>query len=343
MLATLAIAMGSITPAHATPTEHCYLGDEQGNGGVLGNFVGFSANQCVIATSPDTALAGGVLARAMAVGSDGRVYASAQTSNPSGGAPVWSPFAVVPGVSGDAAGVKAKKIAIAAAKDGSFQVVIIRTDDNSVYHAMQYANGSWSGFNLLDGAGGWASFAARDVGIAINASTPTSPGNAQVIATGLQSPGLYHRVRWPNGTWTPFAMVPGSSFASKAVAIASSDNLYTNVLAVGVSVADPTKGLLLQAGRDPSGNWTNWVVVPTPVPLPTTTDIAAARIVIYGIVMFRDETGKAYVQGRANPDVLSSWQTQEPASLVTDQARTVSIAQTPGFPPLQMLVTRTYP
>ncbi|WP_158101064.1 hypothetical protein, partial [Variovorax sp. JS1663] len=263
-----------------------------------------------------------------------------------GGAPVWSPYYVVPGVSGDSAGVRAKKIAIAAAKDGSFQAVIINTANDSVYHAMQYPNGSWSGFNLLDGAGGWANFAARDVAIAINGSSPTSAGNAQVIANGLADGSLYHRVRWPAGNWTSFAQVPGpQGMNTQALAIASSDDLNTNVLAI-TTAADGSQGQIQQVLRDPSGNWAGWVTMPTPAGtvLSKASDVALVRTNAQASVMFLDATGKAYLQERNNPSLASSWQTQLPANQITDQGRTVSISQGASLNlPTQVLVTRVYP
>ncbi|OUL98039.1 hypothetical protein A8M77_33595 [Variovorax sp. JS1663] len=330
--------------------KNCHATTPQGGGGVLGSNVDFYADQCVIAVSPNPVAAGGVLAQAMAMGPDGRVYARALKANPFGGDPVWGPYYVVPGLSngatGDPAGVKAKKIAIAAAKDGSFQVVIIHAANDSLYHAMQYPNnGNWSGFGLLDGVG-TLTFAARDVAIAINGSSPTSAGNAQVIANGLEAASVFHRVRWPNGTWTPFAQVPGAQgMNTQALAIASSDDLYTNVLAI-TTAADGSQGQIQQVLRDPSGNWAGWVTVPTPAgtTLSKTSDLALTRTNLIGnpaYLMFLDATGNVYFQVRNNPNLPASWQGQAPTDLITTQGRTVSLSGS-GFG-TSLLVTRVYP
>ncbi len=330
--------------------RNCHATTPKGGGGVLAGDVDFYADRCVIAASPNPAAAGGVLAQALAVGPDGRVYARSLRSKPAGGAPEWGALGVVPGLSsggsGDPAGIRAKKIAVAAAGNGSFQVVIIRADDNALYHAMQYPGGNWSGFARLDGAFGAASFAARDVAITINASSATSPGNAQVIANGLADGSLYHRVRWSDGSWSPFGAVPGSQgMNTQALAIAAGEDGNTNVLAI----TQPAGGgapQLQQVLRVPNGNWSGWVSVPMPLgtSLGTGSDVALTRTKLVGgpaFLMILDATGKAWFQVRNNPDQTASWQGQVPSEPITTEGRTVSLSAVDLT--IRLLVTRAYP
>jgi hypothetical protein len=321
--------------------KNCHATTPQGGGGVLGGDVDFYADQCAIAVMPNPAAAYGVLAQAVAVGPNGRVYARALKDNPLGGGPRWGPYYVVPGLSGDPDGVNAKKISIAGAKDGSFQVVITVASDNTVAHALQYPNGTWSGFSRLDGFSGSPNFQARDVSITINGSSASSAGNAQVIANGLVGGSVFHRVRWAAGNWTPFSQVPGAeTLSTHALAIASSDDLYTNVLVT------TTSGQIQQVLRDPAGNWSSWVTmaIPPGVQLSETSDVALARTSLVGspaYVMFLDSVGRAYFQVRLNPNVASSWQAQEAAQLITTDGRSVSLSSGGFESPL--LVTRAYP
>lgn len=239
------------------------------------------------------------------------------------------------------AGIRARKIAIAAARDGSFQVVITNpADHDRVYHAMRYPNGKWSGFNRPQ-ATGTPNDGANDVAIAISGSSSTSPGHALVM-TSLPS-GLYYIVRAPGGGWdASFATVPGTynSMNAAALAVASSDDGNTNLLAITIA-ADGT-GQMQQVQRNTDGNWGGWVTMPIPADttLSKNSRVAIARTDSQASVMFLDAENRAYFQVRSNPNLPSSWQTQLPATLITTQGRTVSISQ---GSPSQVLVTRAYP
>ncbi|GAA4358823.1 hypothetical protein GCM10023165_54220 [Variovorax defluvii] len=319
--------------------KNCHATTPQGGGGVLGGYADFYAEQCVIAVSPNPAAAGGVLALAMAIGPDKRVYASA-LKNDASGAPKWGSYGVVPGAKGDVAGIQANKIAVAAANDGSFQAVMTDAANNRVYHAIQYPKGNWSGFDTLPVTGKpWDG--TNDVAIAINGSSSTSPGKAQVLASATGS--VYYVERSPNGSWdSSYVVVPGTSRTMNpaALAMASSNDGYTNVLAI-TTTADGT-GQMQQVLRDPQGNWSGWVTVPAPVGTTLSKDsrVAIARTSSQASVMFLDAENRAYFQMRDNPNLASSWQTQLPATLVTTQGRSVSISQGSTS---QVLVTRVYP
>lgn len=328
--------------------KNCYETTPQGGGGVLAGDVDFYAEQRAIAVMPDNG-AHGVLQHAIAVGPDQRLYYRLLQSNPFGGAPTWTGFARVPGVAGNPNGVNAKKIAIAGAKDGSSQVVIINANDNVVYHALRYANGSWSGFSALDGdpvTGG--AFQAKDVAITINASAATSPGNAQVIANNLNGlpngwPNgvVFHRVRWAAGNWTPFIEVPHTNALTHELAIAADENGNTDVLATAYD------GTILHVLRTGS-SWGNWVDVGTPAgtTLSASTDIAVTRA-LNGTaqLIFTDSAGNVKLQERATPNVNSTWQSPvATTSIASTVGRAVSIsAGATAGSSSQLLLTRTFP
>lgn len=354
MLSTLARDGGSPAYTWPVPTgnadwarvpKNCFATSVQGGGGVLAGDVNFYAEQCAIAVSPSATSPNGVVAQALAVGPDRRVYIRSLHKRPFG-APVWNDATVVPGVSGHPDGVKALKVAVAAGRDGSYQVVIVNADDKALYHAMQYPNGLWSGFNRLDGWAGSPGFQARDVAIAVSGSTSTSSGNLQVLANDLATGEVFHRMRVSVGIWTPFAPVPAPrGMNTQALAIASSDDRYTNVLAISTT-PDGKQGRLEQVVCDPNGNWGSWVAVPLPngVPLSATSDVAVARTSGNSGVanlMVLDSAGKAWFQVRRNPNQTGSWQGQEPVQLITTNARSVSIASE-GYAS-EILVTRTDP
>lgn len=328
--------------------KNCYQSAPQGGGGVLANDVNFYAQQCAIAVMPDGGAMTGILQQAVAVGPDGRLYERLLRSDPFGGTPTWTRFVVVPGVAGNPNGVDARKIAIAAAKDGSSQVVIINASDNAAYHAVRYANGTWSGFTALDGFSGAPSFQARDVAITINASTYSSAGNAQVIANGLAAGSVFHRVRWAAGNWTPFAQVPGAAgMNTHELAIAASEDGNTSILAT-TSEANGTQGRILHVLRDASSNWGGWVTVGIPqgTMLTASTDVAVARTLNgKAQMMFTDSMGNAVFQERSNPNLPSSWQSEVTSVPITSAAgRAVSISAGSAITSSsELLVTRTFP
>jgi hypothetical protein len=325
--------------------KNCYTSTPEGGGGVLAGDEDFYASQCAVAVMPDDGR-NGVLQQAIAVGPDQRLYHRMLLKASSfGGTPTWTGFTAVPGGGGSSLGIKAKKIAIAASKDGSAQVVIVNADNNLVYHAMRSAKGAWSGFNLLNGAGAAPNFAARDVAIAIGSSTSTSPGNAQVIANGLDAGGLYHRVRWPDGSWTSFQPIADANTHNIAIAVAENGN--ANVLAT-MTAADGSQGQIMQVLRYSSGNWTGWetVGIPGGTTISASSDVAVTRTLSgWAELMFTDSTGNAFFQKRATPEVPTSW----PLPVTTTQiaitvGRAVSIsAGAIADSSSQMLLTRTVP
>jgi hypothetical protein len=322
--------------------KNCYETTPQGGGEIVAGDVDFYATQCAIAVMPDDGLSNGILKQVIAVGPDKLLYHRALKTNPSGGAPTWGGFARVPGVGLNPNGILAKKIAIAASRNGSSQIVIVNANDNLVYHAMRYANGTWSGFNPLDGDEGAPNFAARDVAITINASTPTSPGNAQVIANAFGLGAVFHRVRWAAGNWTPFQMVPGSYGSTNELAIAADESGNANVLATSGN------GKILQVLRYAAGNWSNWLYagLPAGTTLAASSDVAVTRTLSgTAQMMFTDAAGNVLLQERPTPNEPSSWQSQVPTTQIANTVgRAVSIsAGATTDSSSQLLLTRTFP
>ncbi len=324
--------------------KNCYASTPQGGGAVLAGDTDFYASQCALAVMPDGGQHG-VFQQAVAVGPDGRLYHRAFQYGPNGRPPSWTPFAVVPGGGGNPNGINAKKIAIAAAKDGSAQVVIINAADNLVYHAMRYANGSWSGFNPLDGYAGAPNFAARTVAITINNDDNT----AQVIANGLTDGNVFHRVRRADGTWSPFAGVPGlydNKQTSHELAIAADASGYTDVVA---TLEDSTGAVrVLHQTRRPDSSWDgNWAVVGSPkgTTFSASSDVAVARTLSgTAQLLFTDSAGNALFQTRPTPNVPASWQEQVTTTpIISTTARKVSISPGPTTgSTTQLLLTRTF-
>jgi hypothetical protein len=325
--------------------QNCYVSTLQGGGEVLAGDVNYYGTECKGVIMPG---GGRVLQQVFAVGPDGLLYSRELTLDVFTGLLTWSSFTRVPGGGGSPLGIKAKKIAAAAAKDGSVQVVIVNADNNLVYHAMRYANGTWSGFNPLTGAGGAPNFAARDVAITINASSPTSPGNAQVIANGLSASSVYYRVRWVDGSWSPFQQVPGAEgmFTSK-LAIAAAEDGSTDILATTTAL-DGSNGRIMHVLRDANSNFGGWVTVGLSkgTTISVSSDVAVTRTLSgTAQLLFIDSAGNASFQERSNPNLPSSWSSQVTTTpIISTVGRGVSIsAGATAGSSSQLLLTRTFP
>ncbi|MBG9390164.1 PD40 domain-containing protein [Caenimonas aquaedulcis] len=327
--------------------QNCYETTTQGGGGFIPGYADFYAERCAVAVMPDGGQAsGGVLMQAAAIGPDRRLYVATQKLN-SSGVPTWGSFALAPGVSGNAAGVVASKVAIAGAKDGSSQLVIMGAD-GTVYHSMRYANGTWPAGGFQPLMNGGSVFQARDVAITISASSSTSPGDAQVIANGIQVGSVYHRVRWSNATWSDWAEVPGAAgLNTRQLAIAAGEDGNTNVLA---TVVQPDGTSLIKRQIRYPNSWdpsfvnvaipagTTLSALDTQIALTVTTGQSPTAQLVY-----TDVNGAAWLQQRGNPLYQSSWTGQtNNASLATGGTRAVSISGKPnGVANSEVMLVRT--
>ncbi|QES51799.1 hypothetical protein DEJ50_32050 [Streptomyces venezuelae] len=119
-------------------------------------------------------------------------------------------------------------LAITGMPDGSSQVLAIGLD-GIVYHQVRRPDGSWTGFRSPRGVT-TATMGASAIGIA-----GTPDGSAQVVAVGLDG-RIWHNIRKPDGSWTPFAQIPGPNgrdpFPAGQVRITALRDGSTHVTAV---------------------------------------------------------------------------------------------------------------
>jgi hypothetical protein len=283
--------------------------------------------QSAVAVMP--AVFNGVVQQVVGIGQDGKVYHRGQLT-PSG---TWTSWALVPGIGGSSAGVRAKRVAIAGGWDGSCQVAIVG-DDNLVYHAGRYANGSWSGFNKLDGYG-TASFAARDVSISITGTT-NSPGTAHVVANSLDAGNVYYRSRQPSGSWTTWVALPGSLTNTGEVSVAATYNGDAYVM-----VTHPTMGIQRQL-RWANGNWDGWLTMGAPqqardVSVGITYDASSqpiARVVYVGL------DGETWYEERPSANKQSAWTGAVTRTSLLKKGSAVSIS---SFGAIEMLIVQLQP
>jgi hypothetical protein len=288
----------------------------------------FYASQCAIVYMPDAGQVGGYLKQAVAIGPDGRVYHSAQGSSAGAG---WSSWKSPAGINAVATGMYAKKVAIAGAKDGSLQVVVVGTDDY-VYHTVRYTNGSWQAGGFQPVMNGSQFFAARDVAITINADSATSQGNAQVVANGLADGSLYHIVRASDSAWSPWAMPPGAAgLNTSQLAIAAAPDGNTYVLATVLS-SSGTGASVWRQQRNSNGSWDSiFRAVYTPnFVVPSTSDIAVT-ITPAGKAqfMYTDQNG-AYLEEFANPSIWNAWMSPAANVLIAPNSTAASISAPPS-------------
>ncbi|WP_112268307.1 glucosaminidase domain-containing protein [Lentzea terrae] len=139
----------------------------------------------------------------------------------------WTGFQPLAG-NGTTAPAKGKRVAVAGMADGRSQVVIVGWDDR-VYHQVRAADGSWSGFQPLNGAGTTLPAAGKDVAIGTHPD-----GTAQVLIIGSDD-GIYHRIRTSNA-WTEFQTVAGTDGTpakGSGVAISGHDDNSAQVVIMG--------------------------------------------------------------------------------------------------------------
>lgn len=234
--------------------------------------------------------------QAVGISLDGTVYYRQLASTAIGD---WSAWTVVPGRDSVASGFKAKHVSIAGANDGSAQVVAVGLDDN-VYHAMRFANGTWSGFNPLQAK-------ARTTAIAISGSTDTSPGTAQVIANGFDGGNFFHRVRYADGSWTPWAQQSATLVNTGSLAITADNNGNAYILATQAESG------LLRTVRYANGAWDVWSPVrlpssatgkPIDISLATNSDYNGSVQVLMGVI---DASETVWFQPIDNPLDRNSW------------------------------------
>ena len=160
----------------------------------------------------------------------------------------WSQFQPLAGL-GTTSTAQGKRVAIAGLPNGSTQVVIVGIDD-TVYHRIRNADGSWTAFGRLNGFGTASPAGARDVAI-----SGQPDGSAQVVIVGMDN-GIYHRVRNAGGTWTGFQPLNGNGTSAtavgSAVAVAGMPDGSSQLVIAGVN------GWLHHRIRYANGTWSEF-------------------------------------------------------------------------------------
>ena len=144
----------------------------------------------------------------------------------------------------------ASRVAVAGMPDGDTRMIAYGVDD-AMYQNIQFANGTWQGWQPVQGASGAGSFQGDALGIAA-----TRDGDAQLVAIGLDG-NVWHDVWAADGTWSGWGEVQGvggaGSFQATSVAIAgSSASNDTQIVAVG------NDGNLYHNIRYATKNWQGW-------------------------------------------------------------------------------------
>ncbi|MFD8025628.1 hypothetical protein ACFV6G_35090, partial [Streptomyces lavendulae] len=121
------------------------------------------------------------------IGNDGNLYHAVRSTDGT-----WTSWNAVDGIG--TATFQAGNIAIAALPDGSTQL-LATGNDGLAYHNIRNANGTWQGWNKVDGYGGAPGFAASSLAI-----TGLPNGDTQMLAVGNDGK-TYHAARYANGGW----------------------------------------------------------------------------------------------------------------------------------------------
>lgn len=177
---------------------------------------GWGATKVSITAMPDGS------AQLVSYGTDGAMYHCVR-----GRSGTWTAWGRLAGYNG-ASTFSGPALAITGMPDGSSQVLAIGLD-GMVYHQQRRPDGSWTGFRPPRGVT-TATMGASAIGI-----TGTPDGSAQVVAVGLDG-RIWHNVRNPDGSWTPFAHIPGPNgrdpFPAGQVRITALHDGTTHVTAI---------------------------------------------------------------------------------------------------------------
>ena len=280
----------------------------------------------------------------IAIGIDGNLYHNIRVQK--GSWQGWNPVAGV----GSALNFQAGSVAVTAINDpadtahnGDLDIAAVG-NDGLLYFNIRYQNGSWQGWDPVEGAYGAPTFAAKGIAMA---GMPDD--TMQIIAIGDDG-NLYHNIRndtsggWQG--WIPMAGAGGApNFQASTVAMTGLDDGSAQVIAVG------NTGYIYHNVRDNNGNWQGWN--PTAgaggAPESQATSIAigavndpgnandgSVQVIAVGI------TGLLYHNIRYN--TTSAWQGWNVMAGFGGAAQmassTVAMAGNPGTADMQVIATR---
>jgi hypothetical protein len=154
----------------------------------------------------------------------------------------------------DVGGYAETGASIAALPDGSTQSVAFGIDDN-LYFNIRYANGTWQGWQLVEGLPG--SLSQPFVGFTPSiAGMPD--GSAQIVEQQYGG-DLYHNIRYANGTWQgwrPLGGPDGSEYYIGSAVIASLPDGSSQVFTT-TDQSDAT----WENTRAGNGSWSGWTLL----------------------------------------------------------------------------------
>ena len=255
-----------------------------------------------------------------------------------------SPLGVVP-ATGSTNGIKAKKVAIAGAMDGSAQLLIVGEDDRVYYALRDQITYSWPiPFTKLNGYGGAPDFMAKDVAIAIVGSTATTHGHAHIVAS---MGALYHNIHFGDGTGSPWGQVPGTAGQDvREIAIAKAPDDHMHIVATVGNGAPGGFNVKHTVRWASGGGWDSFATVgsmSSGSPESALTDVALA---ITGDSKARllatDATGTTRFQELTNITAQSSWTSAQPPMQPPELggARGVSMSAVPAVAATKVLLMK---
>jgi hypothetical protein len=187
-------------------------------------------------------------AQLIATGDDGNLYFNIRNANGS-----WRGWSAIPGIAG-AQYFSDSWASIAGMPDGSSQ--LIATDGtNETYHNIRSANGTWQGWQLVEGLPGSLSQPFSGFTPSI---TGMPDGSSQIVEEEYGG-DLYHNIRNANGIWQgwrPLGGPDGSSYYIGSAVIASLPNGSSQVFTTTVN-----SNATWENTRASNGSWSGWTLL----------------------------------------------------------------------------------
>jgi hypothetical protein len=185
----------------------------------------------------------------IATGDDGNLYLNIRNANGT-----WQGWSAVPGAGG-AMYFSDEDATIAGMPDGSSQLIATASGSLETYHNIRYANGTWQGWQLVEGLPG--SLSQPFVGFTPSiAGMPD--GSAQIVEQQYGG-DLYHNIRYANGTWQgwrPLGGPDGSEYYIGSAVIASLPDGSSQVFTT-TDQSDAT----WENTRAGNGSWSGWTLL----------------------------------------------------------------------------------
>ncbi len=185
----------------------------------------------------------------IATGDDGNLYLNIRNANGS-----WQGWSAVPGAGG-AKYFSDGWASIAGLPDGSSQLIATGSGNNATYHNIRNANGTWQGWQQVEGLPG----SEQQPFFGFTPSITGLPdGSAQIVEQEYGG-DLYHNIRYANGTWQgwrPIGGPDGSSYYTGSAVIASLPNGSSQIFTTTVN-----SNATWENTRASNGSWSGWTLL----------------------------------------------------------------------------------